>query len=167
MTALINSSPVICSASHSCNTATVTWNKKLNLSVLSIDSLIQPDMTLKPFAWLPLAVTNVPALNRGVQTGRHFSDFYQTEFINAGYQDLWQQLVQRESLQIPLSTSSLLSPCLCLPPSLPLLPAFLSTLRPVIALPTVYLSLSLWIYRSVDVVLCILLDCFFAFWVFI
>ena len=97
MTALINWSPVIFSTSHSCTTTSVTWNKNLNLSGLSIESLIQPDVTLKPFGWLPLAVTNVPALNRGVQTGRHFSDFYQTEFINAGSQDLWQQLVQKEA----------------------------------------------------------------------
>lgn len=78
-------------------TTTVTWNKNLNLSQPSIESLIQPDVTLKPFAWLPVVVTNVPALNRGAQTGRHFCDFYQSEFINSGSQDLWQQLVQEEA----------------------------------------------------------------------
>lgn len=83
MTFWIDCSPVIFSSSHSCGTIFVTWNKNLNLSGFSIESLIQPDVTLKPLAWLPLAVTNVPALNRGVQTGRHFSDFYQTEFIRA------------------------------------------------------------------------------------
>lgn len=78
------------SAATSCSS--VTPNKNSQLSRLSIESLIQPDVTLKPSAWLPPAVTNVPAPNRGVQTGRHFPDFYQTEFINSDSRDVWEQL---------------------------------------------------------------------------
>lgn len=80
--------------------SSVTPNKNSQLSRLSIESLIQPDVTLKPSAWLPPAVTNVPAPNRGVQTGRHFTDFYQTEFINSDSQDVWEQLPPPNRLHI-------------------------------------------------------------------